>query len=89
MRKYNINANLVHTTEQIYKTSSAVLMNSNMKERLRTAFGERRGCLLSPSLFNIFVEHARKVIIVGRSISYLRSANDKDVLAEYERNQNL
>ena len=55
MRKYNINANLVRTTEQLYdKATSAVQMNGSIGEWSRTAVGVRQGCLLSPTIFNIF-----------------------------------
>ena len=57
MRKYNINANLVRTTEQLYdKTTSAVQINGNIGEWFRTIVGVRQGCLMSPTLFNIFLE---------------------------------
>ena len=90
MRKYNINANLVRTIEQLYdKTTSAVQMNGSIGERFRTTVG----CLLSPTLFNIFVErimsealeeHDGKVSIGGRNITNLRFADDI-ALAEEEQ----
>ena len=55
MRKYNISANLVRTIEQLYdKATSAVQMNGSIGEWYRTTVGVRQGCLLSPTLFNIF-----------------------------------
>ena len=52
LRKYNISANLVRTTEQLYdKAISAVQMNGSIGEWFRTTVGERQGCLLSPTLF--------------------------------------
>ena len=60
MRKYNISANLVHTTEQLDdKTTSAVQMNGSIGEWFRTTVGVRQECLLSPTLFNIFLERIR------------------------------
>ena len=57
MRKYNISANLVRTIEQLYdKATSAVQMNGSIGEWFRTTVGVRQGCLLSPTLFNIFSE---------------------------------
>ena len=42
MRKYNISANLVHTTEQLYdKATSAVQMNGSIGEWFRTTVGVR------------------------------------------------
>ena len=76
MRKYNISANLVRTIEQLYdKATSAVQMNGSIGEWLRTTVGVRQGCLVSPTLFNIFLErimsdaleeHDGKVSIGGR-----------------------
>ena len=86
MRIYNINANLVRTIEHLYDNAiSAVLMNDSTGEWFRTTVGVRQGCLLSPTLFNIFLErimsdaleeHAGKVSIGGRTITNLRLAND-------------
>ena len=95
MRKYNISANLVRTTEQLYdKATSAVQMNGSIGEWLRTTVGVRQGCLLSPTLFNIFLErimsdaleeHDGKVSIGGRNITNLRFADDIDALARKSR----
>ena len=57
MWKYNINANLVLAFEQLYdKATSAVQMNSSTGEWFRTTVGVKQGCLLSTTLFNIFLE---------------------------------
>ena len=95
MRKYNISANLVRTIEQLYdKATSAVQMNGSIGEWFRTTVGVRQGCLLSPTLFNIFLErimsdaleeHDRKVSIGGRNITNLRFVDDIDALAEEEQ----
>ena len=94
MRKYNINANRVSTTEQLYeKATSAVQMNGSIGEWFRTTVGVRQGCLLSPTLFNIFLERTMsdapeeqdgKVSIGGRNNTNLRFADDIDALAEEE-----
>ena len=90
MRKYSISANLVRTIEQLYdKPTSPVQMNGSIGEWFRTAVGVRQGCLLSPTLFNIFfewimsdaLEHDGKVSIGGN----LRFADDTDALAEEEQ----
>ena len=95
MRKYTFNANLVRTIEQLYdKATSAVQMNGNVGEWFRTTVGVRRGCPLSPTLFNIFFErimsdaleeHDGKVSIGGRNTTNLRFADDIDALAEEEQ----
>ena len=95
MRKYNISANLVRTIEQLYnKTTSAVQMNGSIGEWFRITVGVRQGCLLSPTLFNIFLErimsdaleeHDGKVSKGCRKITNLRFADDIDALAEEEQ----
>ena len=95
MRKYNIRANLVCTTEQPYdKATSEVQMNGNMEEWFRTTVGVRHGCLLSPILINIFLkrimsdaleEHGRRASIGGRNITNMEIASDIDSQAEEEQ----
>ena len=80
------------TIEHPYdKATSAVQMNGSIGEWFRTTVGVRQGCLLSPALFNIFLEgimsdavegHDGKVSIGGRNITNLWYANDIDTLAE-------
>ena len=57
MRKYNINANIIRVIESLYdKAQSAVLFNGSKGDWLRTTVEVRQGCLLSPTLFNIFLD---------------------------------
>ena len=75
------------------KATSAVQMNGSIGEWFRTTVRVRQGCLLSPTLFNSFLErimsdaleHDGKVSIGGRNITNLRFANDIDALAEDEQ----
>ena len=81
--------------EQLYeKATSAVQINGCIGEWFRTTVGVRQGCLLSPTLFNIFLErimsdaleeHDGKVSMGGRHITNLRFADDIDALAEEEQ----
>ena len=83
------------SSSQLYdKATSAVQMNGSIGEWFRTTVGVRQGCLLSPTLFNIFLErimsdaleeHNGKVSIGGRNITNLRFADDIDALAEEEQ----
>ena len=87
----NVSANLVCTNKQLYdKATSPVQMNSSI------TVGVRQGCLLSPTLFDIFLErtmsdaleeHDGRVSIGGRNIINLRFADDihVDALAEEEQ----
>ena len=91
MKKYNISDNLTRVFRNLYnKASSAVLFNSSIEDWLRTTVGVRQGSLLSPTLFNIFLEwimadaledHEGTVCIKGRTITNLRFADDIDGLA--------
>ena len=57
MNKYNISTNLIQVIKNLYnKTTSAVLFNSSIGDWFRTTVGVRQGCLLSPTVFNIFLE---------------------------------
>ena len=71
-------------------------MNGRTREWFRITAEVRQGCLLSPTLFNNFLErnisdaleeHDGKFIIGGRNISYLRFVDDIDALAEKEQEQ--
>ena len=88
MRKYNINASIIRTTDHLYdKAQSAVLFNGSTGEWFRTTVGIQQGCLLSPTFFNIFLERIMcegSVNIGGRLIINFRFADDSVVNAEEE-----
>ena len=93
MKKY-ISANLIRVIKNLYdKATSAVLFNSRIGDWFRTIIGVRQGCLLSPTLFNIFLERIMAeasedqestVSTGGRTITNLRFADDIDGLAGEE-----
>ena len=57
IRKYNINASIIRAIENLYdKAQNAVLFSGSTGEWFRTIVGVRQGCLLSPTIFNIFQE---------------------------------
>ena len=86
MKKYNISTNLIQVIKNLYnKATSGVLFNGTIGDWFRTTVGVRQGCLLSPTLFNIFLEdHEGTVSIGGRTITNLRFADDIDGLAGEE-----
>ncbi|GFO43185.1 LINE-1 retrotransposable element orf2 protein [Plakobranchus ocellatus] len=54
---YNINANLTRIIESLdNKATSAVYFKGSKGEWFRITFGVRQGCLLSPTLFTIFLQ---------------------------------
>ena len=66
------------------------LVQSSLGGWFRTTVGDRQECLLSPTVFNIFLErimtdasedHEGTVSIGGRTITNLRFADDIDGLA--------
>ena len=94
MKKYNISTNLVQVIKNLYnKATSAVLFNGSIGDWFRTTVGVRQECLLSPTLFNIFLEriltdiledHEGTVSIGGRTITNLCFADVIDGLAGEE-----
>ena len=94
MHKYNIGANLITIINSLYeKATSAVLYNGNTGDWVRTTVGVRQGCLLSPTLFNVFIEkimtdalenHEGTVRIGGRIITNFPFPDDIDGLAGKE-----
>ena len=94
LRKYNINTSIILAIENLYdKAQSAVLFNGSTGEWFRTTVGDRQGCLLSATLFNIFLErimcealddHEANVSIGERLFTNFRFADAIDVNAEEE-----
>ena len=94
MKMYIISTNLIQVIKNLdNKATSAILFNSSIGDWFRTTVGVRQGCLLSPTLFNIFPErimtdaledHKGTVSIRGRTITNLRFADDIDGSAGQE-----
>ena len=94
LKFYNIDQQLITTIEALYReATSAVYHNGTIGKWFSPTVGTRQGCLLSPTLFNIFLErimtealkeHQGTVSIGGRPISNLRFADDIDGLAGSE-----
>ena len=95
MKKYNIGANLIRVIKSLYdKATSAVLFNSSIGDWFRTTVAVQQGCLLSPILFDIFLEkimtndledHEDAISIGRRTITNPRFADVNDGLAGEEQ----
>ena len=89
-KKYNISTNLIRVIKNFCDNATrAVFFNSSIADWFRTTIGVRQGCLLSPNLFNIFLErlltdaledHGGTVSTGGRTFTNLRFADDIDGL---------
>ena len=91
LQKYGINSNIISMIKALYcNSSSAVIINNIQGNTFKKIFGVRLGCILSPVLFNVFLEeimadiqnnHTSPISIGGLSISNLRFADDIDLIA--------
>ena len=64
LRKYGIDENIMRALEQLYtKSTSKVRVGAKFSEKFSCSVEVRQGCVLSPSLFNVFLEE-----IVNRSV---------------------
>ena len=90
LRSFGIEEGLVQMMESLYSSaSSAVLLNNDVSNYFRTTVGVRQGCLLSPILFNLYLENNMRetlhnfkstISIGGRIISNRRFADDIDLM---------
>ena len=91
MYNFGISQDIIEIIESLYSSStSAVLINNVTGSFFNTTVGVRQGCLLSPVLFNIFLEqimintldeYTSTISIGGQKISNLRFADDIDLIA--------
>ena len=94
MTNFNFDTNLIEVIKALYKdSSSAVLQNNTRGDFFHTSVGVRQGCLLSPVLFNIYLENIMRetlhdfftsISIGGRPLCNLRFADDIDLLGGSE-----
>ena len=94
MKNYNIDHDILRAIKGLYNNStSAVYKDGTIGDWFKTTIDVRQGCLLSPTLFSLFLEkimtdaldgHVGSVSIGGRPITNLRFADDIDGLAGSE-----
>ena len=91
MRLFNISKGIVNAIEALYESlKSAVLLGDEISDWFCTHVGVRQGCLLSPTIFNIYLEYIMtealdgfegSVSIGGRTVTNLRFADVIDLVA--------
>ena len=94
MRQYNMGSQLIDIIKQLYiNAESVVCMEGRFGEWFHVRCGVRQGCLLSPTLFNIFLErimtealenHTGTISIGRQNMTNLHFADDIDGLAGTE-----
>jgi hypothetical protein len=95
MRHYGLQPRLIGLLEDLYgRTESAVIVGHDITEWFKQTVGVRQGCIMSPDLFNLYLEHIMRASLdglehemVGASIggvrlNNLRFADDIDLIAE-------
>ena len=64
LRKYGLDENVMRALEQLYtKSTSKVRVGAKLSQKFPCSVGVRQGCILSPILFNVFLEE-----IVSRTV---------------------
>ena len=94
MSSFGIGNDIIQYIKSLYISSkSSVMLNNNIGTKFNTTVGVRQGCLLSPVLFNIFLEkimldfvinQPSSISIGGRKFNNLRFADDIDLIADSE-----
>ena len=94
MGKYNIGKGITTLIQNLYEgAKSKVRIDHHFSDWFRMTVGVRQGCVLSLTLFNLFLErimeealegHDGGVRCPGRRITDLRFADDIDILEEEE-----
>lgn len=94
MRNFNLDTNVIEVIKALYdNSSSAVLLNNQCGEFFKTTVGVCQGCLLSPVLFNVYLENIMQetldgfhpsISINGRPLCNLRFADDIDLVGGSE-----
>ena len=58
LQRYGVRQKLINIMRDLYsKAKSCIRLNNNFTEWFETTIGVRQGCLLSPDLFNLFLEN--------------------------------
>src|ERR1051325_1942181 len=86
LQHYNIPRKLTSLIKNLYsQATSAVRVGADISDWFRQTVGVRQGCIPSPDLFNLFLEHVLGeytggAFVNGHRVSNLRYADDTDVM---------
>ena len=90
LRGFGVEEGLIQVIQALYNSAnSAVLLNNEIGGYFKTTVGVRQGCLLSPVLFNLYLENIMRetllnfestISIGGRKVNNLRFADDIDLM---------
>ena len=89
--KYGMNMDMIKLIRNMYeKTSQCLKINQNLTRSFKTYRGVRQGCILSPQLFNLFIndipnifdDACKPITIKNKKISCLMYADDLVILSE-------
>jgi len=94
LQHFNIPRKLCNLIQGLYEqTTSAVRIGSDISTWFSQTVGVRQGCILSPDLFNLFLEHVLSeakgafeedfgVLANGERVSELCFADDIDIISD-------
>jgi hypothetical protein len=95
LQHYNIPRKLTALIQNLYSQAvSAVRIGTDISDWFQQTVGVRQGCVLSPDLFNLFLEHVLGealeayqggALVHGRHVSNLRFADDIDLMGENQQ----
>ena len=94
LREMGIPDHLTCLLRNLYAGQEATVRTGHGSDWLQIGKGVRQGCILSPSLFNLYAEYIMRnagldeaqteIKIAGRNINNLRYADDATLMAESE-----